>query len=79
MNKLILLFGSACAILNPDFSESWTAEEKDSSIWQMVIDDRGKSTWWWFPIVVLTTPFYNFNMMFEKTDFVQHTWDKLWL
>ena len=75
---LLAIVGSANAILNPDFSEDWTADEKDASIWEMVLDKEGSSTWWWSPIQ-LTTPFYNFDNQFEQTDFVQHTWDKLWL
>lgn len=43
------------------------------------MENPGKSTMWWSPWIQMTAPLYNFNLMFEKTDFVQHTWDKLWL
>ena len=48
---LLAIVGSANAILNPDFSEDWTADEKDASIWEMVLDDEGSSTWWWSPFI----------------------------
>ena len=76
---ILAIASSVTAILNPDFSENWSAEEKDSSIWQMVLDEEGSSTWWWSPFIMMSTPLYNFNNQFEQTDFVQHTWDKLWL
>lgn len=75
----LVSLSSVYAILNPDFDESWTAEEKDTSIWNMVLEEEGSSTWWWHPFVMYTTPFYNFKNQFEQTDFVQHTWDKLWM
>ena len=79
MKNVLLLAGSASAILNPDLDVAWTAEKKGSSIWKMVLDNSGTSTWWWFPFVDFTITTYNFKLMYEKTDFVQHTWDKLWM
>lgn len=79
----LLLIVEINAILWPDFSESWTAVQKSTKMWDFINEwpYAGWSTQWLFPFKLfpfLITPIGP-DQFDDATDFVQHSWTSLWM
>lgn len=73
-----LLFCGACCQKIDGF-ESWSAQEKSQAIWDRIEESKGRNSWWFSPFKSFSLPFLNYDLTFERTDFMQYTWWSLWL
>lgn len=54
-----------------DFDESWTAQQKLQYTWSKITEAGDNSnTWWLFPWKPLSVLVHDFNLSFERTDFL---------
>jgi len=50
-----------------------------AAIWAKVLETPDSNTWWLTPFKLLSIVVHDFNLSFERTDFLQNTWWSLWL
>jgi len=85
LHKVLLMIATLSASIDVANSrkikgyESWTSQEKSHAVWERVEESKGTNTWWFSPWKAASIAFLDFDLTFERTDFMQYTWSSLWL
>ena len=73
----LLFYGLDCRKI--EGFESWTAQDKSQAIWEKIEETESTNSWWFAPWKSFSLPFLDYDLTFERTDFMQYTWWSLWL